>query len=307
MIDIKTNIAGMIWKNPVTTASGTFSPKDSIELYNYSDLGAVTTKGVSIDPWSGNETPRIAESSSGMLNSVGLENPGVHKYIENEIPFLVDTLKGKDCRIISNVAGHTKEEYIRAVTELNKSDEIDMLEINISCPNVDKGGMSFGTDPRTAHDLTKSLKSITDKPIIMKLTPNVTDICSVAAAVKDGGADAVSLINTLSGMSIDADAGKITLANIRGGLSGPAIKPVALRMVYDVAKTIDIPIIGMGGIMTGNDAAEFIMAGASAVAVGTSALIEPGAPLRILKELVLFMEEHDYSSIEELKRGLNGQ
>lgn len=305
MIDMSVDIAGILWKNPVTTASGTFSPVESLELYDYSRLGAVTTKGVSIDPWMGNDTPRIAETPSGILNSVGLENPGVDKYLENEISFLSVALKDQDCRIISNVAGHTKEEYIKAVTELNKSDDIDMFEINISCPNVNKGGMSFGTDADIAYDLTKSLKSIAEKPLILKLSPNVTDICFIAKAVEEGGADAVSLINTLFGMRIDVETGKPVLANIKGGLSGPAVKPVAVRMVYDVARTIDLPIIGMGGIMSGKDAAEFIMAGASAIAVGTAALTDPDAPIRILKELNTFMDEHGYSSVEELKRGLH--
>ena len=299
--DMTIEIAGIKWKNPVTTASGTFSPRDSIELYDYSKLGAVTTKGVSIDPWTGNKTPRIAESPSGMLNSVGLENPGVNAYIDDDIPFLSEKLQNKDCKIITNVAGHTKDEYLKAVDALSSIKEIDMLEINISCPNLDEGGMSFGTDAETAKDLTMSIKNLTDKPIILKLTPNVTDICEIAYAVEQAGADAISMINTLSGMRIDAKKAEAVLAVKKGGLSGPAVKPVALRMVYDTAKTVSIPTIGMGGIATGTDAAEFIMAGASAVAVGTASLTEPGAPLRILEELESFMKQQGYNSINEMK------
>ena len=304
MIDMKTELAGITWKNPVTTASGTFSPRDSLDLYDYSKLGAVTTKGVSLEPWMGNETPRIAESPSGMINSVGLENPGVRSYLDDELVFLTAVLKDSDCKIITNVAGHTRTEYQKAVIELNRSSEIDMLEINISCPNVDEGGMSFGTDSKTAYDLACSLRPLTNKPLIFKLTPNVTDITEIAKAVEAGGADVISLINTLSAMRIDTNTRKPILANVKGGLSGPAIKPVALRMIYDVAKSVNIPIIGMGGISSGKDAAEFFMAGASAVAVGTAALTEPGAPLRILKELETFMTKGGYNSIDELKSQL---
>lgn len=299
--NMQINIAGVKWKNPITTASGTFHSKESLELYDYTKLGAVTTKGVSDVPWRGNATPRIAEASSGMLNSVGLENPGVEAYLNDELEFLHNTVKEKDCRIITNVAGHSKEEYLRAVEMLNPSDKIDMLEINISCPNLEKGGMSFGTDSSTAAELIKSIKSITNKPLIVKLTPNVTDICEIALAVEDAGADAVSLINTLAGMSINAKTKTPVLANIKGGLSGPAVKPVALRMVYDVSRAVNIPVVGMGGISCGTDAAEFIMAGASAIAIGTAALVEPGAPIRILNELKEFMIEHEYSSVESLK------
>jgi dihydroorotate dehydrogenase (NAD+) catalytic subunit len=301
MLDLSVNIGNIQWKNPITTASGTFSPKESFELYDYSKLGAVTTKGISITPWRGNDTPRIAESSSGILNSVGLENPGVSAYLEKDIPFLNKSLKGSDCKIITNVAGHSEDEYMQAVEELNTCEYIHMLEINISCPNIAEGGMSFGTDGETAYKLTKSLKSITDKPLILKLTPNVTDICQIAEAVEHGGANAISLINTLHAMRIDINTGKPILSNIKGGLSGPAIKPVALKMVYDVSRSVNIPLIGMGGIATGNDAVEFIMAGASAVAVGTAALVEPDAPLRILRELEDFMNDNGYNTIDEIR------
>lgn len=304
MVDMSVNIGGLKWKNPITTASGTFHPKESLDLYDYTKLGAVTTKGVSYEPWSGNDTPRISESPSGMLNSVGLENPGVKAYLSDELEFLKTTVSDKDCKIITNVAGHYKEEYLKAVDALNDSDSIDMLEINISCPNLKKGGMSFGTDVDEAFDLTKSILRITNKPVIVKLTPNVTDICQIAKAVEEAGAHGISLINTLSAISIDAKNAKPILANIKGGLSGPAVKPIALRMVYDVTNTVTIPVIGMGGIQTGIDAAEFIMAGASAVAVGTAALVEPAAPIRILNELKAFMKEQGYHSISELKKAM---
>lgn len=307
-INMATIVGGVQWKNPVTTASGTFSWDESNDFYDFTKLGAVTTKGVSYEPWSGNPTPRIAETPSGMLNSVGLENPGVKMYIKNDIPRIKEIIKDSDCKIVTNVAGHSKQEYIKAVEYLNKSDAISMLEINISCPNLQCGGMSFGTDPEIAYDLIKSLKNMADKPLIVKLTPNVTDIVSVAKAVESAGADALSLINTLSGMRIDINTGKPILKNITGGLSGPAIKPVAIRMVYDVSRSTDIPVIGMGGISSGKDAAEFIMAGANAVAVGTAALVDPTAPIRILEELKQFMENkkiYDLTGLRNFGRNKN--
>ena len=296
------DIAGCKWKNPVTTASGTFSPVESADLYDYSMLGAVTTKGVSFEPWEGNPTPRIAEASSGMINSVGLENPGVENYLVNDVPFLEKKLNGTECKIITNVAGHTDQEYIKAVMALNRSKAIDILEINISCPNLQSGGMSFGTDPRTAHDLISSIKSVTDKPVIVKLTPNVANIGEIAKSVEEGGADAISLINTLAAMAVDINTGKPILANTSGGLSGPAIKPVALKMVHDASETVNIPIIGMGGISTGKDALEFLLAGAQAVAVGTAGLLEPGAPLRILDELESLMNTYGYTSLADIPK-----
>jgi dihydroorotate dehydrogenase (NAD+) catalytic subunit len=277
---MQTNICGIEWKNPVTTAAGTFAYKESAECYDLSVLGAVTTKGVSPEPWAGNGTPRIAETASGMLNAIGLENPGVDAYIEGELR----CLKDKGAIVIANVCGHSEDEYIEVVRKLDKTN-VDMLELNVSCPNVCEGGMAFGTDAATLASLTRRAKSATKKPLIVKLTPNVTDITALAAAAEDAGADALSLINTLVGMRIDIRTGKPVLANGTGGLSGPAIKPVAVRMVYQVARCVKIPVIGMGGIMTGADAKEFLLAGAAAVAVGTAALIDPGAPARIVKEL----------------------
>ncbi|MDR3225824.1 MAG: dihydroorotate dehydrogenase [Clostridiales Family XIII bacterium] len=277
---METNICGIKWKNPVTTAAGTFAYKESAAYYDLTVLGAVTTKGVSPEPWAGNRTPRIAETASGMLNAVGLENPGVDAYIDGELRYL----KAKDAVVIANVCGHSEDEYIEVVRKLDGTN-VDMLELNVSCPNVCEGGMAFGTDTAVLSSLTRKAKSVTKKPILIKLSPNVTDITELAAAAEDAGADALSLINTLVGMRIDIRTGKPVLANGTGGLSGPAIKPVAIRMVYQVARRVKIPIIGMGGVMTGEDAMEFLLAGATAVAVGTAALIDPGAPARIVKEL----------------------
>ncbi|MCL1982482.1 MAG: dihydroorotate dehydrogenase, partial [Clostridiales bacterium] len=259
-IHMGVNIAGIELRNPVATASGTFSFRDSGRFYDVSLLGAVTTKGVSAEPWEGNETPRIAESYGGMINSVGLENPGACWYIEEELP----VLKAFGVPVIANAVGKSVTEYCRVVEMLGDSD-VSMIEVNISCPNVKQGGIGFGADARTAAELTREVRKIARKPLILKLTPNVTDICEIAKAVECEGADCISLINTLLAMRIDAAARKPVLANVFGGLSGPAVKPVALRMVYQVRRAVSLPIIGMGGIMSGEDAAEFLMAGADAV------------------------------------------
>jgi len=276
---ISVEICGITLKNPIVTAAGTFVCAESEKYYDISLLGAVTTKGVSAMPWPGNPTPRIAESWGGMLNSVGLENPGVEAYINGELR----QLKDKGLPVIANVAGRTAEEYCEVVRRLSGTD-VDILELNVSCPNIDHGGIAFGTDPKAVASLTGMVKRLTDKPVIVKLSPNVTDICVIAKAAEDAGADALSLINTLVGMRIDINTGKPVLANVTGGLSGPAIKPVALHMVYQVSREVNIQIIGMGGVMNGEDVQEFLLAGASAVAVGTAALIDPGAPARIIKE-----------------------
>ncbi|MDR1953971.1 MAG: dihydroorotate dehydrogenase, partial [Clostridiales Family XIII bacterium] len=268
------------WKNPVTTAAGTFAFKESGRYYDPNALGAVTTKGVSAVPWLGNPTPRIAETYGGMLNAIGLENPGVDAYIDGELKYLKD----RGVTVVANVAGHSAEEYCEVVRRLSETD-VDMLEINVSCPNVAEGGMAFGVERGAVARLTGQIKRLTSKPVVIKLSPNVTDICDIAAAAEDAGADAISLINTLVGMRIDIETGKPVLATGTGGLSGPAVKPIAVGMVYRVAKRVRIPIIGMGGIMTGADAMEFLLAGATAVAVGTAALIDPTAPPRIAEEL----------------------
>ncbi|WP_425331115.1 dihydroorotate dehydrogenase [Clostridium aminobutyricum] len=295
-MDLSVNFAGVLLKNPITTASGTFSARESGEFYDISQLGAAITKGVASEPWAGNPTPRIAETYGGMLNAVGLQNPGVDSFIENELSYL----KNFDTKVIANVAGRTIEEYCAVVEKLNDTD-VAMMEVNISCPNVKKGGIGFGTNPLMAAEVTKAVKAIAKKPIIIKLTPNVTDITEIAKAVEAEGADAVSLINTLLGMKIDVQRKKAILANIMGGFSGPAIKPVAVRMVYQVRRAVNIPILGLGGIMTGEDVAEFIMAGADAVSVGTAALVNPTAPIDILQELKQYMMEQGFKTIGEIR------
>lgn len=295
-LDLSVNFCGIPLKNPITTASGTFSPRESSAYYDLSELGAVITKGVASEPWTGNPPPRIAETYGGMLNAVGLQNPGVDYYIEHELPYL----KQFETKIIANVAGKSIEGYCAVVEKLNETD-VDLLEINISCPNVKEGGVGFGTNTEMASKVTRAVKAIAKKPVIMKLTPNVTDIAEIAQAVEAEGADAISLINTLLGMRIDIKKKRPILSNLTGGLSGPAVKPVALRMVYEVRQAVKLPIIGLGGIRTGADVVEFIMAGADIVSVGTAALICPTAPIDILQELKTFMEENGYCTLKELR------
>ncbi|MFW5648514.1 MAG: dihydroorotate dehydrogenase [Candidatus Alkaliphilus sp. MAG34] len=295
--DMKINIAGMELKNPVMTASGTFgSGKEYSEYVDLNKLGAIVVKGVSDIAWKGNDSPRIAETYGGMLNSVGLQNPGVKTFIREDLPFL----KQFDTKVIVNIVGRTVEEYCRVAERLGDTD-IDMMELNISCPNVKEGGVAFGTDPFMAKKITKAVKKVAKQPLIVKLSPNVTDIVSIAKAAIDGGADALSLINTLLGMVIDIDKKRPVLANIMGGLSGPAIKPVAIRMVYEVAKAVDVPIIGMGGIMNGDDAVEFILAGATGVAVGMANFINPTATVDVLNGIENYMVEHGFNNIGEIK------
>lgn len=295
-LDLSVNFAGVHLKNPVTTASGTFSARESGEFYDINKLGAVITKGVASEPWSGNPTPRIAEAYGGMLNAVGLQNPGVEGFIKSELSYL----KNFSTPVIANVAGRTIEEYCSVAERLNEAD-VAMLEINISCPNVKKGGIGFGTDPKMAGEVTKAVKAVSKKPIIIKLTPNVTDITEIAKSIESEGADGISLINTLLGMKRDVQRKKPILANTLGGFSGPAVKPVAVRMVYQVRRAVKLPIIGLGGIMTGEDAAEFIMAGADIVSVGTAALINPTAPVDILEELKIYMKEQGFKTIAQVR------
>jgi dihydroorotate dehydrogenase (NAD+) catalytic subunit len=301
--DLSLDICGLRLQNPVLTASGTFSARESGQYYDFSKLGAVTTKGVSALPWPGNPTPRAAEVWGGLLNSIGLENPGVDHFIRQEIPFIRSFARGSSMRLIANVAGHSAAEYCEAAEKLDGAD-VDMLELNISCPNIQEGGIRFGVDAGAAAELTAAVRRLVKKPLIVKLTPNVTDICEIARAAEAAGADALSLINTLLGMRIDLRKRAPVLAAGAGGLSGPAIKPVALRMVYQVCRAVKIPVIGMGGIMTGEDAAEFLMAGASAVAVGTAALLNPTAPLDVLAGLKAFMREGGFSGLAELRAAL---
>ncbi|MCC5909567.1 MAG: dihydroorotate dehydrogenase [Clostridiaceae bacterium] len=301
-VNMKINIAGVELENPVMTASGTFgSGKEYGEYIDLSELGAVVVKGVASTPWKGNPSPRIAETYGGMLNSVGLQNPGIKEFIKEDIPFL----KQYDTKIIVNIAGRTVEEYCEVVEALGDTD-IDLLELNISCPNVKEGGVCFGTDPFMVEEVTKEVKKVAKQPLIVKLTPNVTDIVPIAKAAVKGGADALSLINTLLGMKIDIHRRKPVLANRMGGFSGPAIKPVAVRMVHQVAEAVDVPIIGMGGIMTGEDAIEFILAGATGVAVGTANFADPTATIKVIEGIENYLLEYGFENIEELRGNLLG-
>ena len=296
-VNTSVTIAGVNWKNPVTVASGTFgSGAEYSELIDLNELGAVTTKGVASVPWQGNPTPRIAETYGGMLNAVGLQNPGIDVFIKRDIPYL----KQYDTKIIVNVCGKTVADYVDVVERLG-DEAVDLLEINVSCPNVKEGGIAFGQDPVALYDITKAVKDVAKQPVIMKLSPNVTDIVEMAKAAEAAGADALSLINTITGMKIDVHKRTFALANKTGGLSGPAIKPVAVRMVYQAAKAVRIPIIGMGGIMTGEDAIEFIMAGATAVSVGTATFRDPLAAVRIVREMEAYMERYQVEDINELR------
>ena len=295
-MNLSVNIAGVEWKNPVTTASGTFgSGMEYAEYVDLNKLGAVTTKGVANVPWPGNPTPRIAETYGGMINAIGLQNPGLDTFIARDIPFL----KQYDTKIIVNVCGKTEEDYVDAVEKLSEQ-PVDMLEINISCPNVKEGGIAFGQNPASAERITAAVKKVAKHPVIMKLSPNVTDITEMAKAVEAGGADAVSLINTITGMKIDINRRTFAVANKTGGMSGPAVKPVAVRMVYQVANAVRLPIIGMGVIATAEDALEFIMAGASAVAVGTANFHNPMATVEIVDGIAAYMKKNNIEDIHEL-------
>ncbi|MBQ6814946.1 MAG: dihydroorotate dehydrogenase [Lachnospiraceae bacterium] len=289
-------IAGVEFKNPVMEASGTFgSGMEYSEFVDLSKLGAVVTKGVANVPWPGNPTPRIAEVYGGMLNAIGLQNPGIDVFCERDIPFL----KQYDTKIIVNVCGKTTEDYC-AVVERLANEPIDMMEINISCPNVKEGGIAFGQDPKAVEAITKEVKKYAKQPVIMKLSPNVTDITVMAKAAEAGGADALSLINTLTGMKIDIHRQKFAIANKTGGMSGPAVKPIAVRMVYQVANAVSIPIIGMGGICNGEDAIEFIIAGATAVSVGTANFMNPTATIDTVAGIEAYMKQHGVEDINEL-------
>ena len=293
---MKVNIAGVEFKNPVMEASGTFgSGAEFGEFVDLNNLGAVVTKGVANIRWPGNPTPRIAETACGMLNAIGLQNPGIDVFVNRDIPFL----KQYDTKIIVNVCGKSTEDYLEVVERL-ADQPVDMLEINISCPNVKEGGIAFGQDPKSAFAITEAVKKVAKQPVIMKLSPNVTDITEMARAVEAGGADAVSLINTLTGMKIDIYKQDFALANKTGGLSGPAIKPIAVRMVYQVANTVNIPIIGMGGIQSGEDAIEFMLAGATAVAVGTANFNNPYATENVIAGIGEYMKRMGVSDINEL-------
>lgn len=289
-------IAGVMFKNPVMTASGTFgSGMEYSEFVDLNRLGAVVTKGVANVPWEGNPTPRVAETYGGMLNAIGLQNPGIDVFLERDVPFL----KQFDTKIIVNVCGKTVEDYVEVVERCGDA-PVDMLEINVSCPNVKEGAIAFGQKAEALYQITGAVKKAAKQPVIMKLSPNVTDIAEMARAAEAGGADAISLINTLTGMKIDVEKRCFVLANKTGGLSGPAIKPVAVRMVYQAAGAVKIPVIGMGGIRTAEDALEFLLAGASAVAVGAANFMNPYATVEIIEGIEEYMKRHHIEDITEL-------
>lgn len=295
-MNMSVNIAGVELKNPITVASGTFgSGMEYSEFVDLNRLGAVTTKGVAIIPWPGNPTPRIAETYGGMMNAIGLQNPGIDVFVNRDIPFL----KKYDTKIIVNVCGKSEDDYVECVRRLADVD-VDLLEINVSCPNVKEGGIAFGQDPKALYSITEKVKAVAKQPVIMKLSPNVTDITEMAKAAEAAGSDAVSLINTLTGMKIDVNRRTFAVANKTAGVSGPAIHPIAVRMVYQVANAVNIPIIGMGGVATTEDALEMIMAGASAVAVGTANFNNPYVTVEIIDGIEAYMEKNGIEDINEL-------
>ena len=295
-MNTKVNLAGVELKNPVMTASGTFgSGAEYSEFVDLNELGAVVTKGVANVPWPGNPTPRIAETYGGMLNAIGLQNPGIDVFCKRDIPFL----KQFDTKIIVNVCGKSTEDYCEVVERL-ADEPVDLLEINISCPNVKEGGIAFGQNPKAVEAITKEVKKYAKQPVIMKLSPNVTDITEMARAAEAGGADILSLINTLTGMKIDINRRTFALANKTGGMSGPAVKPVAVRMVYQVAQTVNVPIIGMGGISNAEDALEFILAGATAVSIGTANFANPYATVETVKGIEEYLKKNQIDDINTL-------
>ena len=294
--DLRVEIAGVSLQNPILTASGTFgSGQEYNDFFDVGRLSAIVTKGVASVPWEGNAVPRIAETPSGMLNAIGLQNPGIDTFLERDLPFLEKT----GTRIIVNVVGHTEEEYL-AVVERLRDTKVDLLEINISCPNVKEGGIAFGQDPRQVERITKRIKEVAAQPGIMKLSPNVTDIAEIARAAEAGGADALSLINTVTGMKIDVKKRSFVLANKTGGLSGPAIHPIAVRMVWQCAQAVKLPLIGMGGVETAEDAIELMLAGAHAVAVGTANFARPDATMQILAGMEDYVKAEGLASIREI-------
>ena len=296
MRNTEVTIAGVHFKNPVTTASGTFgSGEEYSEFVDLGRLGAVTTKGVANVPWPGNPTPRVAEVYGGMLNAIGLQNPGIDVFLNRDVPFL----KQFDTKIIVNVCGHSTEEYIDVVERLADA-PVDLLEINISCPNVKEGGIAFGQDPKAVEAITRAVKEKAAQPVIMKLSPNVTDITEMARAAESGGADGLSLINTLTGMKIDINRRTFVLANKTGGMSGPAVHPIAVRMVYQTAQAVNIPIIGMGGVMTAEDAIEMILAGATMVSVGTANFLNPTATIDVIEGIERYMDRFGVEDVREL-------
>ncbi len=296
-MNIQTTIAGVTFKNPVMTASGTFgSGMEYSDFVDLNQLGAVVTKGVANVPWPGNPTPRVAEVYGGMLNAIGLQNPGIDVFMERDIPFL----KQYDTNVIVNVCGKTVEDYVEVVERLGDEPAVSMLEINVSCPNVKEGAIAFGQKADALYRITEEVKKHAKQPIIMKLSPNVTDITEMAKAAEAAGADALSLINTLTGMKIDIHRRKFAIANKTGGMSGPAIKPIAVRMVYQTAHAVQIPVIGMGGIATAEDALEFILAGASAVSIGAMNFVNPYTTVEVIKGIEEYMERYQVERLADL-------
>ena len=301
-VKLAVNLGGLPMKNPVTVASGTFAAgREYSDFVDVAALGAVTTKGVSLNGWEGNASPRIAETPSGMLNSIGLQNPGVVHLIEADLLWL----RARNATAIVNVSGHSFTEYVEVIEALEEAGLADAYEVNISCPNVDAGGMTIGTDPASVREVVGMCRAATKRPMIVKLTPNVTDVAEIARAAVDAGADAISLINTLLGMAINARTRKPELARVVGGLSGPAVKPVALRMVWEVHKVVDVPILGMGGITSGTDAIEFMLAGATAVAVGTANFTNPTATVDVINGIIDYCEQAGVADVNELVGALD--
>lgn len=299
-VSLAVSLGGLKMKNPVTVASGTFAAgREYADFVDVASLGAVTTKGVSLNGWAGNDSPRIAETPSGMLNSIGLQNPGVTHLKEHDLPWLA----GRGATAIVNVSGHSFDEYVQVIEALEEA-PVGAYEVNVSCPNVDAGGMTIGTDPASVHEVVSRCRAATARPLIVKLTPNVTDVTEIARAAEAAGADALSLINTLLGMAIDARRRRPQLARVVGGLSGPAVKPVALRMVWQCHQAVKVPLLGMGGIVTGTDAVEFLLAGATAVAVGTANFMDPAATVKVIDGIIGYCEEQGVSDVTELIGGL---
>ena len=299
-VDMAVDLGGLHMKNPVTVASGTFAAgREFSDFVDVAALGAVTTKGVSLHGWEGNESPRIAETPSGMLNSIGLQNPGVAHLKECDLPWLAE----RGATVVVNVSGHSVEEYMRVVEELEEA-PVDAYELNVSCPNVDAGGMTIGTSAAGVEEVTRRCRALTSRPLIVKLTPNVTSVADIARAAEAGGADAVSLINTLLGMAIDVERRTPQLARVVGGLSGPAVKPVALRMVWETSRAVSVPVLGMGGIASGEDAVEFLLAGATAVAVGTANFMNPAATMDVIDGIARYCERHGVARAADLTGAL---
>ena len=296
-VSLEVNVAGIRMRTPVMVASGTFGyGSEYVDFVDLNQLGAIVVKGITSEPWPGNPMQRIIETPSGMLNAIGLQNVGVDGFISEKLPYL----QGFDVPVVVNVCGETQEEYCEVTEKLDAAEGVAAIELNISCPNLDCGGMSFGVDSRLAGELVNNVRARTGLPLLVKLSPNVTDIAEIARAIEDAGADGLSVINTLLGMAIDAETRRPQLANLTGGLSGPAIKPIALRMVWQVYNAVKIPIVGMGGIMTGEDAVEFFIAGASAVAVGTANFVNPRASLDVTDGIREYLVTQGFDSVKEL-------